>query len=239
MRSRFVTVVSILVFALALAACGTAAGQARTLTVSAVGTVTLNPDIAYLSIGVQTNDIDIAQAVSSNNTLAQAVVAALQKNGVEAKDIQTSNFSIYTSQNIDKLTGQQISGNSFTVDNTVSVTVRDLSKIGSLLDAAIQAGANNINSISFDLADKTAAMAQARQQAMGSAKSLAAEIAKTAGLSLGEIQSISYGENGVTPAFAYGMGGGGTVGAAAAPSAPINPGQIQLTASVTVTYFIK
>jgi hypothetical protein len=239
MRSKFFLLTTVLVLAFALAACGPAAGQARTLTVSAVGTVTLAPDIAYVFIGVQTDNADIGQAVSSNNTLAQAVVAALQNNGVDAKDIQTSNFSVYTNQNFDKLTGQQISGVSFTVNNTVSVTVRDLGKLGSLLDAAIKAGANNINSVSFDVADKTAAMAQARQKAMDGAKSLGAEIAKTASLNLGAIQTISYGENGVTPFYGYGMGGGGNVAAPAAQAAPISPGQIQLTATVTVTYFVK
>ncbi len=239
MRSKFFIVPVIVVLAFALAACGPSAAQPRTLTVSAVGTVTLNPDIAYVYIGVQTDNADIGQAVSSNNTLAQAVVAALQSNGVDTKDIQTSNFSVYTSQNFDKLTGQQTGSVSFTVNNTVSVTVRDLSKLGSLLDAAIKAGANNINSISFDLADKTAAMTQARQKAMDGAKSLSTEIAKTAGLSLGEIQTVTFSENGFTPYYGLGLGGGGGSGAPAAQAAPINPGQIQVTATVTVTYFVK
>ncbi len=242
MRSKFMLVSSVLALALALAACGPAAAPAaspaRSLTVSGTGTVTLTPDIAYVYIGVHTENADIAQAVSSNNTLAQAVVDALHSSGVDAKDVQTNNFSVYTNNSYDKLTGQ-VNGSSFAVDNSVYVTVRDLSKLGSLLDTAIKAGANNINSVSFDLADKTAAMTQARQKAMDDAKNLATEISQTAGLSLGEIQTITYGVVTPAPYYSYGIGGAGGGGPAQAAVAPINPGQIQLTATVNVTYAVK
>ncbi len=238
MRSKLFIVSSILILALSLTACGPSTSQPRTLTVSGTGTVNLNPDVAYISIGVQTENADVSQAVSSNNTLAQAIVTALQSSGVDAKDIQTSNFNVYSNQNFDKLTGQQLPGTSFTVNNTVSVTVRDLTKLGSLLDVSVKAGANNINNISFDLADKTAGMTQARQKAMDDARSVASEVAKNAGLTLGDIQTVSYVENGPVPYYAYGVGGGG----GASPSqalTPINPGQVQLNATVTVTFLVK
>ena len=238
MRSKYLVLASALILVVALSACGTAPAQTRSLSVSGTGTVSLAPDIAYVNIGVHTEDADIALAVSSNNSLAQAVVTALQNSGVDAKDIQTSNFSVYTTQNYDKLTGQSLGGTSFVVDNTVYITVRDLNKLGSLLDTAIRAGANNINSVSFDLSDKTAGMQEARAKALANAGSLATELAKSAGLSLGAIQNLSYGEN--SPVYyAYGMGGGGAGAPAANVAAPINPGQIQLTATVSVTYDLK
>jgi len=237
MRSKYLILASALILAVALSACGTAAGQTRSLSVSGTGTVSLAPDIAYINIGVHTENPDIAQAVSSNNSLAQAVVTALQNNGVDAKDIQTSNFSVYSTQSYDKLTGQS-TGSTFAVDNTVYVTVRDLGKLAGLLDTAIKAGANNINSVSFDLSDKTAGMQQARQKAMDDAGSLAAELAKSAGLSLGGIQNLSYSESGPVY-YAYAMGGGGSSAPSASVAAPINPGQIQLTATVSVTYEVK
>jgi len=237
MRSKFLVITAIVLFSLVLSACGGTAAQPRSLSVSGTGTVSMAPDIAYVYIGVHTENPDIAQAVASNNTQAQAVMAALRNSGVDAKDIQTSNFSVYTSNNYDKLTGE-ISASSFAVDNTVYVTVRDLTKLGSLLDTAIKAGANNINSVSFDLADKTAAMQQARQKAMTDAGDLAAELSKTAGLTLGGIQTLSYTESGPIY-YAAGMGGGGGGGPAASVPAPINPGQIQLTATVNVTYNVK
>ena len=239
MRTKLSMVVSVLALALALSACGpTASVQPRTLNVSGNGSVSLAPDIAYIYIGVHTDNTDLATAVNKNNTQTQALVDALKNAGVAGADIQTSNFSVYTNNNqsFDKLTGQTTdNGTYYSVDNTVYVTIRDLTKLGSLLNTAVGAGANSINSISFDVADKAAAMAQARQKAMTNASTLAAELAKTAGLKLGDIQSITYSDN--SPMPYYGMGGG----SASAPNAsvPIQPGQTQISVTVSVTYDIK
>jgi uncharacterized protein YggE len=234
MRTKLSIFVLGLVLALVLSACGTAAAQPRTLNVSGNGTVYLTPDIAYIYIGVHTEEPVIATAVSNNNTQTQALVDALKNAGIAAVDLQTSNFNVYLTQSYDKLTGQS-TGSNYGVDNTVYVTVRDLTKLGSLLNTAVSAGANNINSITFDVADKTAAMAQARQKAMANASSLASELAQTAGVMLGEIQAVSYSDN--SPIPYYGMGGGG----ASAPNVnvPIQPGLTQITVTVSVTYTIK
>jgi uncharacterized protein len=238
MRTKFSMFALVLVLALVLSACGTAAAQVRSLSISGNGTVYLTPDIAYIYIGIHTDDPDLANAVSKNNTQAQALVDALKNAGIDGKDIQTSNFSVYTNANggIDKMTGQAIpSGTNYSVDNTVYVTVRDLSKMGKILNTAVGAGANSINSITFDVADKTKAMVQARQKAMANASDLATELAKTAGVKLGEIQNVTYSDN--SPMPYYGMGGGG----ASAPNAsvPIQPGQTQISVTVSVTYNIK
>ncbi len=255
MRTKIFLFVPILILALVLSACGiipvqsrtsnvsgtgTAAAQPRTLNVSGSGTVSLAPDIAYIYVGVHTDDPDLASGVSRNNTQAQTLVDALKNAGIDGKDIQTSNFSVYTNgnQGFDKATGQATNaGVYYSVDNTVYVTVRDLSKLGKILSTAVGSGANSINSISFDVADKTAAMVEARQKAMTSAGNLADELAKTAGLTLGEIQNITYSDNSPSPYYGYGMGGGG----AAAPNAsvPIQPGQTQISVTVSVTYAIK
>ncbi len=161
---------------------------------------------------------------------------ALKNAGIAAADIQTSNFSVYTTSQYDKVTGVS-TGTSYAVDNTVYVTVRDLSKLGSLLNTTVSAGANNINSITFDVADKTAAMAQARQKAMANASSLASELAQTASVTLGQIQTVTYSDNSPIQ-YGYGMGGGG---AAPAPNVtvPIQPGMTQITVTVSVTYTLK
>jgi uncharacterized protein len=238
MRTKYYLFVPILVLALVLSACGAAAPQPRTLNVSGNGTVYLAPDIAYIYVGVHTDDPDLSSGVSKNNTQTQALVDALKNAGIDGKDIQTSNFSVYTNgtPGFDPNTGQPTNtGRYYSIDNTVYVTMRDLSKLGTILSTAVGAGANSINSISFDVADKTAAMVDARQKAMANASSLAAELAKTAGLKLGEIQNVTYSENSYTPMF--GMGGGG----ASAPNAsvPIQPGQTQVSVTVSVTYNVK
>ncbi len=238
MKTKLLLVTSVLVLGLILSACGTTTAQPRSLTVSGSGMVSLSPNIAYINIGVHTDNPDLAAAVSQNNTQTQTLVDSLKNAGIAGEDIQTSNFSVYSNGNksFDPSTGQEINtGRYYSVDNTVYVTVRDLTKLGSLLSTGIASGANNINGINFDVADKTAAMAEARQKAMTNAKSLALELAASAGVKLGSIQSISYSD--VTPIPYYGMGGGG----AAAPNAsvPIQPGQTQITVTVNVTYEVK
>ena len=96
-----------------------------------------------------------------------------------------------------RLTGQPTStGTYYSVDNSVYVTMRDLTKMGKILSTAVSSGANSINSIQFDVADKTKAMmTEARQKAMANASSLASELAQTAGLKLGAIQNVTYSDN--------------------------------------------
>jgi uncharacterized protein len=208
----------------------------RLLTVSGAGQVSLKPDIAYINVGVHTEKPSAAEAVAENNTNTQKLIDALKAAGVDANDIQTTNFSIWqnTQSGPD---GKPISTN-YMVDNTVYLTVRKLTQLGDLLDAAVKAGANNVNSIQFDLADKTKAMSDARAEAVKAAKTQAAELADSAGVSLGDIQSIQYYDATPSPVFqGKGMGGGG--GASAAVAVPINPGQMQITVTVTIAYEIK
>jgi uncharacterized protein YggE len=250
MRPKFYLLASVLAFSLVLSACSglvaatpTATPAAspttlpieRNISVTGNGIVYLTPDIAYIYVGVHTEDPDIAQAVDRNNTQAQAVVDALKNMGIAATDIQTSSFSVWSSQQNDPMTNLP-SGYTYMVDNTVYITVRDLTTLGRLLDTVVGAGANNINSIQFDVADKTAAQAEARQKAMDAAASLAQELAGIAGVQLGEVQNISYSD--YVPSYNYGVGGGGG-GAAPNMTVPIQPGQIQISVSVSVTYGIK
>jgi uncharacterized protein YggE len=198
--------------------------------------VSITPDIAYISVGVHTEAPTASEAVDENNAQTQKVIDSLTKSGVAAEDIRTSNFSIWPNQRYDDM-GQPI-GTSYAVDNTVYVTVRDLSTMGELLDAAISAGANTIYSVSFDLADKSADMKEARSLAVKNAQDQAAELAAAAGLELGEIQTIAYYDSAAYPYADYGKGGGGG-GEAPAMAVPINPGTLTLTTSVSITYFIK
>jgi uncharacterized protein YggE len=123
------------------------------------------------------------------------------------------------------------------VDNTVYVTVRDLDGLGDLLDDTIAAGANSINSIQFDVADKSAAVKEARAKGVEDAKTQAQELATAAGITLGNIQNISYYDNSPVPMFEGKGGGGGAM--AADTSVSIQPGQLTISVSVNITYEIK
>ena len=207
------------------------------LSVNGHGQVNLPPDVAYVTIGVHTEATDVSNAVQDNADQVAAVMASLSQAGVAPEDMQTSNFSVYTTDNYDPNTGL-INGKKYSVDNTVNVTARDLAGLGNLLDRAISAGANSIWGITFDLENKDAASAQARDMAVEDAKTEAQALATTAGVSLGDIVSISYTSTGYNNYYPYyGMGGGGGGDAGAATS--IVPGQITVGADVYITYAIK
>lgn len=239
MRTKFLFF-AVLVLALILSACGpTTINQeaqpvTRTLNVNGVGSIDLTPDIAYIYIGVHDESATASDAVNANKSHTTSVINAIKKAGVDAKDIRTTNFSIYPSQQYGP--DGTVTGTIYMVDNSVYVTVRNLDSLGSLLDGAISAGANNVNSIQFDVADKTAAVKEARAKAVADAKLQAQEMADAAGITLGDIQNLSFYENSPVPMLS-GKGGGGAMSADA--SVPIQPGQLTISVNVSITYSIK
>lgn len=240
MRTKFF-VFTVLALALVLSACGPttinqpAADTVRTLNVTGVGVTYLTPDIAYINIGVHNEAATASEGVSANKTGTSNVIDALKKAGVKDVDIRTTNFSIYPSQKY--APDGTVTGTVYMVDNTVYVTVHNLDGLGNLLDNAISAGANSINSIQFDVADKTNAVKEARTKAVEDAKTQAQELAATAGISLGDIQTISFYDSIPSPIAYGGKGGGGA--ATADSSVPIQPGQLTVSVSVNITYLLK
>ena len=242
MRNKTLFVSAVVLVALILGACSPTvvanpAPPVRTMSVNGVGQIFLSPDIAYIYIGVHTEKDTAAEAVAANNDETQRVIEALKKAGVDANDIRTTNFSIWPNQQYSP-DGQPI-GVRYVVDNSVYVTVRKLDNLGDLLDSAVAAGANSINSIQFDVADKTEALKQARDEAIKDAKSQAQELADASGVKLGEIQTISFYDTMPTPYVdTYGKGGGGGAMEAAA-AVPIQPGQLTMTVTVSMSYAIE
>ncbi|MFZ0535080.1 MAG: SIMPL domain-containing protein [Anaerolineales bacterium] len=238
MRTKIFIPTILLIAAAVLSACsGTVQfgqSQPRTINVTGNAQVILAPDIAYISIGVHSEAKAAKEAVASNNSQTQAVIDAIKGQGVDAKDIQTTNFSVYQQEKFAP-TGEDL-GSFFMTDNTVYVTMRNIAKIGDILDASISAGANSIYGINFDVQDKESALATGRDQAMVDAKSQAEQLAKASGAKLSDVQSISYYSSSPSPIYydtkAAGVGGGGG-------SVPVSPGQLTLTVSVSVTYAIK
>ena len=221
-----------------LAACATPAAPSvnntptRSMNVSGTGEVSLVPDIASINVGVHTEADLVADALSNNTAQANAIAEALQSLGVEEKDVQTSNFNVYPSSRYDPMTGQ-VTGTYFVVDNTVTVIVRDLSTLGEVLSAVVNAGANNINGISFDVEDRDAAVTQARELAIKNAKDKAQEIADAAGVELGDLQSINVygGTNYITYYDSKG-------GAYADSSVPVSAGTLTITMECNLSYEI-
>ena len=239
-KTNFIAVLlAAIVGLLTLSACGAPVvgsrdtPQTHTISVTGNGIAYGTPDVAIASIGVQTRSENAGTAVSDNTAKMNAIVAALKELGIEDKDIQTTNFSVYAQQNYDP-TGQP-TNITYVADNTVNVTVRDLNKVGDTLGKAVAAGANNIYGVSFSVSDQSKLEAEARDKAMADAKARAEQLAKAAGVSLGEPMTIGEYTSGPVPYAAdmrsLGVGGGESV--------PVSTGQIQVSLQVSVTYVIK
>lgn len=240
MRNKFILISAVMLLAVILGACSTAAAQPvapsesppRTITVTGSGQVFLSPDIANISIGVHTEAEDAEAAVADNNAQTQSVVQMLEDMGVDTADIQTANFSIYPRQDFDDQ--GRVRDITYVVENSVRVTVRDLDNIGELLNAVVESGANNIFGIQFDVEDRVSALSDARKAAVDNARSVAQEMAQAAGVELGPLHSITVFGSAPTQVFeerALAADGAGAV--------PISPGQLSLTVEVNVVYEIQ
>lgn len=238
MKTKSLIVFVVLALVLLVSACAPAAANpnVRTLSVSGNGLAYLAPDIASIYIGIHTEKLTAAEAVAENTSQTQALISAIQDFGIDPKDIRTTNFSIWPMDRYDPVSGAPTGEKTYAADNTVYVTVRDLETLGDLLDTAVQAGANTVNSVQFDVENKDEVLKQARVDALKKAEAQAKEIADAAGLSLGEVQTISFVDN-QYPIFDGKGGGGGAVAAEAA--VPIQPGQLTFTVTVNVTYELR
>jgi len=197
-------------------------------------TVKAAPDIAQAQLGVQTFSVTLDEAIAENNSRADAVMAALSASGVAPADIQTRAFNVQPQRDFSKEDGiGEIVG--YWVNNTVAVTLRDLAAVGYVLQAAIAAGANNVNSLVFTLDDAESVRNQARVAAMENARQRAESLAQAAGVELGKpvrIDEANYG------GAIYQRG---DFDEAAAPGAavPVAPGELEISAQVDVVYEIR
>ena len=242
MKTKYIIFATMALIALFVSACGPttvnqeAAPPVRSVSVTGAGSANLVPDIAYIYVGVHTELPSAADAVDENNAQTEKMIKALRDFGIDAKDIRTTNFSIWPQERYDQFTGTPTGEKTYVVDNTVYVTVRDLGKLGELLDTVIAAGANTVNSIQFDVADKSEALKNARAEAVKNAEEQAKELTNAAGVKLGDVLTIGFYDSQPYPVF-DGKGGGG--GAVAESAVPIQPGQLTFTVNVNVTYVIE
>jgi uncharacterized protein YggE len=222
--------------ALALStAAGAAAEPPRTITVEGHGEAGGAPDQAVIAAGVTTQAKTAAAAMAANASAMNDVFAALKRLGIADKNIRTSNYSVspqYAAYN--STDGQRVIG--YQATNEVSVTIDHIANVGAVVDALGDAGANQMNSISFAIHDPKPLMAEARTEAVEDATARAETLTKAAHVTLGPILSIADGDIGSEPRpvlFARAMA------SAAPPPTPIAVGTQEIAASVTITWEIK
>jgi uncharacterized protein YggE len=206
----------------------------HTISVTGTGRVLLAPDIADLRLGVTTTAKTVNEARAANATSMTAVIAALKGLGIADRDIQTTTLSLgpvydySTNANPPRLTG-------YTLTNSVAVTIRDLEVAGDVIDGTMAAGVTTLDSITFRVADQTAAEKEAREAAMTEAGAKAQTLAAAAGVSIDGVASIS---ETVTP-VPYPIYYGAMAAAALRDVAtPVEAGTNEVSVTVAVVYVI-
>jgi uncharacterized protein len=209
------------------------AKMVRTVSISGHGEVRTVPDLAIVSIGVTTQDQSARDALDGNTKSMTALMDMLRKSGIDERDIATSNFSVGPRYDYKENQAPKIVG--YDVNNMVTVTVRKIEDLGSLLDVAVSSGSNTINSISFSVSKPETMLDDARKQAVIDARRKAEIYAVAGGFKLGNIIVLSEGST-VVPPIAY-MSKAGR--AEAADAVPIAQGEQVLGVDVSITYEIK
>lgn len=237
---------ALLVFAGAFAAgCGATSPQTgeapgsnalvNTIVVSGTGKVTTLPDEASIQVSVQSEGTTANQALDQNSKDMQKVLDRLKAEGVKDTDIETSNVVVYPNRHWDEKKGQETT-TGYRAENTITVTFTDLSVIGDVFAAAVEAGADNVYGPTWQLSEDNPAVATALTRAIANAEAKAQAIAADQGVKLGEAIIISE-SSASTPMPVYDRMASpeAAVDASITPP-PITPANMDVTASVTVTY---
>lgn len=205
-----------------------------TLSVDGQGTGTAAPDMATVTIGVTTQGKDAAKAQNDNAWVSNQIQAAVRGLGIAEKDIQTRNYSFYPNYSTDKDRRNEVTG--YTVNNSVIVVVRDIKLTGKVIDAALNNGANEINSLDFSASDTKAVRKVALLNAVQDARDKADIIAKGLGKRIVGIQNVSESTGYIeTRRF----GGNMLMAVAKDAATPIAPGSLSLTANVHIDFILS
>lgn len=207
-----------------------------TFTVTGEGKSTAIPDIAVVSVGVQTQGSTVKQVQTDLNTKINKVTDAIKKLGIDSKDIQTTNYSVspmYDYQSaVQRITGYQ-------ANTDLAVKVRIMDRANDVIDAATTNGANQVGGVTFDVSDKAKAENEARATAVAEAKTKAQVAAKAAGFTLGRVIDYSESTGGITPPRPMLAKADAAGGAAPQVATQVEPGSSEITIDVSLSYEIR
>jgi uncharacterized protein YggE len=212
-----------------------ARAERPTITVNGNAEISVAPDKAVVRLGMVAQNPVAAEAQKAVNRVMRDLVTALTRSGVHEGAIRTEDLSLFPvydnappAVRADRPSEPRIVG--YRASNVVSAEVTDLTKIGDVIDAGINAGANQLQGISFGLRDDSAARSQALRAAVADARSQAETIADALGMRLDGVSQVSAGGGGSVPGPVFRV--------ARAESAVVQPGETTVTGNVTVTYFL-
>ncbi len=205
------------------------------------GTVYAKADIANIEVGLKTGAKKTASEATTDSTnKMNDIIAELKKLGIDEKDIKTTSYNLSPVYNYTNDKGQELVG--YEVIQTVSLKIRDLSKIGDVISKTTEKGANQIGNINFTIDDEFALKNQARELAIQKAKEKAVLIAKQSGMRLGEVKSV-YENSDPNPPIAFSYSNAkmdlSASGAGVVASPNIQSGQNEIKVDVTLVYEVK
>lgn len=217
---------------LSLTAAGATVNAAtqRQITVIGTGQITAVPDMATVTLGVINEAEEASDAMAETSEAISAILEQLQDSGIADRDIQTQQFSIqpiWSNKSYDSNGSSKITG--FKASNMVMIRIRDLNRLGGLLDAVIADGANNFNGLQFSVQNPDPLMEQAQKAAVADALAQAALLTSAANVSLGPVLSIQQQGGGARPM---------PMAAMRETSVPIAAGEVTINASVTMIFEI-
>jgi uncharacterized protein YggE len=203
------------------------------LTVNADGKSEARPDMAIINLGVTTEGQTAAAALAENARRMTALTQALRRAGVAERDIQTSNVSVYPQQQY--VEGQQPRITGYQANNSVTAKVRRIDNTGRVIDAAVAAGGNTVNGVSFSHADPDAQLDIARRDAIAEARRRAELYANALAMRVNRIVSVSEG-GGYAPPIPVAVE---RFAAQDGAATPISPGEVETRVSVNVTFDLR
>ena len=212
--------------------------QSTGISVSGEGKVSVVPDVAILSLGVEAQAATVAKAQLQAAEAMKAIFDELDDKGVDKKDIKSQHFSIYPVRQWDRDTEEEILIG-YRVTNTVTAKIREVDKTGTIIDAVAEVGGDyvRISGIDFTIDDPTAYYGELREEAMADAKDKAEQLADLGGVNLGKPIYISEGGGYIPGPRDYITLEKAVAGAA--PATPIVPGEMEISFSVQVVFSIK
>lgn len=213
---------------------GPTAATLRTITVSAEGEVSVRPDVAVVLAGVEATGKELAAVTADVNGQMRKVIAAAQAAGVAEKDVLTTRHDVQVNRPW-RQDGTPGPVTGYTVAQEVRLKVRDVARLGAVLDRVLGAGANALRGLTFEKEDPLPERRAALAAAVTAARAKADAIAKAAGVQLGDVLSLSEGAPVAIPFANARM----AMAKAEADGAPVAPGDIQVTATVHAVFLIR
>ncbi|MDA7966691.1 SIMPL domain-containing protein [Ruegeria sp.] len=208
--------------------------EERRITVSGTGTALAVPDMATLTLGVTNQDKEASNAMQATSDAVAQILTRLDEMGLESRDVQTRDLSlspVWSNSGISSGSQREITG--FVASNRVFIRVRDLNNLGQIMDAVIRDGANDFGGLSFSVQEPKPLEDKARADAVADARDKAEQLAQAAGVTLGQVVSISDQAGGIRPVAQMSRL------AQAESGVPVAGGEVSVAVNVSMVFEIE